>query len=107
MASLRLHCLPAARLQVFDHIPRFEECGAGLGVQSNGFAALDAIDERLCQSIIAHSWFPQVSVMHNLEGTPTPSLHNMNDNYERFAPNIICINRGRCQHSMVISCKLR
>ena len=54
--------------QVFDHIPGFEECGAGLSVQSNGFAALAAIDERLCQAIIESAWRAKDPVTHNLEG---------------------------------------
>ena len=57
--------------QVFDHIPSFEECGAGLGVQANGFAALAAIDERLFQAIVGSAWCPKVSVTHNLEGIAT------------------------------------
>ncbi len=56
-------------LQVYDHIPRLEACGAGLAMRSNGFAALDAIDSNLCQSIAKLTCCMHTGVMRSLDGT--------------------------------------
>jgi len=56
-------------LQVFDHIPRLEACGAGLAMRSNGFAALDAINSKLCQSIAKLTCSLHTGVMRSLDGT--------------------------------------
>ena len=56
-------------LQVFDHIPRLEACGAGLAMRSNGFAALNAIDSKLCQTIAKLTCSLHTGVMRSLDGT--------------------------------------
>ncbi|KAL0044438.1 hypothetical protein WJX82_006692 [Trebouxia sp. C0006] len=56
------------RVEVFDHIPRLEACGAGLAMRSNGFAALDAIDSKLCQSIAKLTCSLHTGVMRSLDG---------------------------------------
>ena len=55
-------------LQVFDHIQKFDVCGAGLALRSNGFAALNAIDSSLLQNIAALTYQPERVVMHSLDG---------------------------------------
>ncbi|DBA92561.1 hypothetical protein WJX77_007472 [Trebouxia sp. C0004] len=68
-AAALLQCRSKAlRVEVFDHIPRLEACGAGLAMRSNGFAALDAIDSKLCQSIAELTCSLHTGVMRSLDG---------------------------------------
>lgn len=53
---------------MFDHIQKFEVCGAGLALRSNGFAALDAINSSLSQNIEALTYQSECNVMHSLDG---------------------------------------
>ena len=57
-------------LQVFDHIQKFEVCGAGLALRSNGLAALNAIDRSLSQNVEALTYQSERVVMHSLDGWP-------------------------------------
>ncbi|KAL3137319.1 hypothetical protein ABBQ32_006859 [Trebouxia sp. C0010 RCD-2024] len=55
-------------IQVFDHIQKFEVCGAGLAVRSNGYAALGAINPTLPQKVADLVSQQSTTVMHSLDG---------------------------------------
>ena len=76
-------------------------------MQSNGFAALNAIDEHLCQTMIGYAWYPKVSVKHNLEGIAASSWqrltaydltvsgqHNMYEGQQHSAYSVMCMGQA-------------
>ena len=59
----------SAFLQVFDHVHSFAmKRGAGVGMRLNGFAALQAIDRHIYDSVVALTCINKTHVKHSLDG---------------------------------------
>ena len=83
--------------QVFDHIPDFRPCGAGVGLKVNGFAALGAIDSNLCQTLLSKKLSIPTVVAHSLDGA-YPILHQLRPYDVRKMKAIAsCV---ACRHSL-------
>ena len=76
--------------QVFDHVSKFETCGAGISMWTNGFAALEAIDRKMCHKIVKLTAYTPTSVMHTLDGERQACFRHATHN-QGIVAAILCI----------------